>query len=64
MEYKELRNRWKNTKDAAEYLGLTQTALRQRKAAGKFEGCYTKMGGSVRYDVLALDALMESRRSE
>jgi hypothetical protein len=53
--------RWADTNDAAERLGITTTALRQRKSSGQIpDDCFVKMEGSVRWDLEALDRWMES----
>ena len=53
-----------DTDQAAAYLGLpSASALRQRKACGQIpDSCFVKMGGSVLYDRLALDAWINSLR--
>lgn len=54
--------RWVGIEGAAIRLGMTETALRQRKAAGQIpEGCWVKVGGSIRWDLEAIDQFMLSR---
>lgn len=56
-----VKSRWTDTKGAAKHLGWTATALAQRKSAGQIpDDCYTKVGGSVRWDLDALDQWLES----
>ncbi len=51
--------------EAAEYLGLTRSALAQRKLDGQFpSSCWTMIGSTVKWDRVALDSWIESQKGE
>jgi hypothetical protein len=56
--------RWVGYKKAAIRLDLTEAALRQRMAAGQIpQSCYSKLEGSIRFDLPALDDWMDGLKS-
>ena len=57
---KESLPRLMKTKEAATYLGMTETALRQRRSNGQIpESVTSKIGGSIYYDRKKLDVWLD-----
>lgn len=58
-----IKPRYTDTAGAATYLGMTETALAQRKSKGQVpESCYTKVGNSLIWDLEGIDAWMVDQR--
>jgi len=59
----ETQRRYMKTREAANYLGLAENTLAKNRA-GVGDIPYIRVGGSIRYDRIALDQYMQSKRSK